>query len=88
MAVLITLAFGIPIVMRERGIPFLLRLRDGVPREWLAHEWLVLVFWVIWPTLLFTSIAFFWFQRRTLAIVGLVSALLSGAFVCMPVLAK
>jgi hypothetical protein len=73
MAVLITLAFGIPFI-----------LRAGADHERL----LVWAFWVTWPTLLFTSIALFWFERRALAVVGLVSALLSGVIACLPVLVE
>jgi len=74
MAVLITLAFGIPLMLRMDA-PY-----DG--------RLLIRSFLVVWPTLLLTSIALFWFERRALAVVGLVSALLSGAIACLPVLAE
>jgi hypothetical protein len=51
------------------------------------YDWLVWPFWIVWPTLLLTSIAF-WSQRRTLAVVGLLSALLTGFYACMPVIAE
>jgi len=72
MIVLITLAFGIPFVLRLHT-PF---------------EWLIWAFWLIWLTLCFTSITLFWFKRPVLAVLGLVSALLSSVYACMPVLAK
>ena len=71
MAGLITLAFAIPFIAGE-----------GV-----LYDWLVWAFWIVWLTLLFTSIAF-WSQRRTLAVAGLLSALLSGFYACMPVIVE
>jgi hypothetical protein len=70
--VLITLAFGIPLIGRAGA----------------SDDWLVWAFWIVWPLLLFTSFVLFGFKHHGLAWLGLISALLSGLIALMPVLAE
>ncbi len=70
--VLITLAFGIPLVDRVGA----------------SYDWLGRVFWIVWMQLLFTSFVLFGFRHHGLAWLSLISALLSGVIACLPALAK